>query len=86
MSTALLLMLLAGKAGAQEVSMQSLLREMVDRESLAEFRDEALYRTLQASSYNRASMAPDQPGWFADSMVCRVYGQRRTVREKQNGF
>lgn len=67
MSTALLLMLLAGKAGAQEVSMQSLLREMVDRESLAEFRDEAPYRTLQASSYNRASVAPDQPGWFADS-------------------
>lgn len=25
------------------------------------------YKTLQASSYNRASVSPDQPGWFADS-------------------
>ena len=25
------------------------------------------YRSLQASSYNRKSISPDQPGWFADS-------------------
>lgn len=64
---ALLLVLLAGKMKAQEVTMQSLLREMVDREKLTEFPTDVLYRTLQASSYNRASVAPDQPGWFTDA-------------------
>ena len=67
MSITLLLVLLVGKMKAQEVTMQSLLREMVDREKLTEFPTDVPYRTLQASSYNRASVAPDQPGWFADA-------------------
>lgn len=62
MSITLLLVLLVGKMKAQEVTMQSLLREMVDREKLTEFPTDVPYRTLQASSYNRASVAPDQPG------------------------
>lgn len=63
----MLLFLPAGMTKAQEVTMQSLLREMVDRERITEFSTELPYRTLQASSYNRASVSPDQPGWFADS-------------------
>lgn len=67
MAAALLLFLPAGMTKAQEVTMQSLLREMVNRESITEFSAELPYKTLQASSYNRASVSPDQPGWFADS-------------------
>lgn len=67
MAAAMLLFLPAGMTKAQEVTMQSLLREMVDREHITEFSTELPYRTLQASSYNRASVSPDQPGWFADS-------------------
>lgn len=67
MAAALSLFLPAGMTKAQEVTMQSLLREMVNRESITEFSAELPYKTLQASSYNRASVSPDQPGWFADS-------------------
>lgn len=52
--------------GQQEITMQQLLREMVDRNALTLWPDSVPYRTLQASSYNRASVAPDRPGWFAD--------------------
>lgn len=48
------------------VTMESLLREMVNRKKLTEW-PETSYRTLQASSYNRESVSPDLPGWFADS-------------------
>lgn len=51
---------------SQEISMQSLLRDLVNREQLTEFPKNPFY-CLQASSYNRASISPDQPGWFADS-------------------
>lgn len=67
MAATMLLFLPAGMTKAQEVTMQSLLREMVNREHITEFSTELPYRTLQASSYNRASVSPDQPGWFADS-------------------
>ena len=53
--------------GQTSITFQSLLREMVDREKITEFPTIAPYKTLQASSYNRASISPDQPGWFADS-------------------
>lgn len=49
------------------ITFQSLLREIVDREKITEFPTITPYKTLQASSYNRASISPDQPGWFADS-------------------
>lgn len=50
---------------AAPVTLEALLREMVDRDAIARFPEPA-YRTLQASSYDRASVAPDQPGWFAN--------------------
>ncbi len=62
----ILLLSIGVYAQAEEVTMQSLLREMVNREQLAEF-PTIPFRTLQASSYNRASVSPNLPGWFADS-------------------
>lgn len=40
---------------------------MVSREKLAEYPSGMPFKAMQASSYNRASVAPNQPGWFADS-------------------
>lgn len=51
---------------SQSISMQSLLRDMVNRERLAEY-PTSQFKSLQASSYNRQSVSPDKPGWFADS-------------------
>jgi len=53
------------KAQQQPVSFKSLLFEMTQDAQLARF-PEPVYKTLQASSYNRASVSPDKPGWFAD--------------------
>lgn len=50
----------------EEVTFQTLLREMVDRNAIAEY-PAVPYKVLQASSYNRASVSPDLPGWFEDS-------------------
>ena len=49
-----------------EINLTTLLNEMVNREQITRF-PESGYRCLQASSYNRESVAPDKPGWFADS-------------------
>jgi len=47
------------------VTIRSLLREMVDRDRLPQL-PTVPYVAGQASSYDRASVAPDQPGWFAN--------------------
>ena len=48
------------------ITLESLLDEMVDRDSQARS-PEIRWKSLQASSYNRESVARDKPGWFADS-------------------
>lgn len=53
-------------AQTSEVTMESLLYEIIDREGLARF-PLMDYQCLQASSYNRESVSPNLPGWFADS-------------------
>lgn len=59
----------AGPAHAEPVSLESLLREMTDREALARFPDPP-YTARQFSSYDRASVSPDQPEtWFANGDV-----------------
>ncbi len=60
------------------VSLQSLLSEMIDPTSIAKFPD-PYYTCKQASSYDRATVAPDQPGWFANN------DQGHFVREEMNG-
>ena len=49
-----------------QITMQSLLEKMVDRDNIAYF-PQTNYQCKQASSYNRESVSPDRPGWFADS-------------------
>ncbi|HRT29701.1 MAG TPA: DUF2961 domain-containing protein [Kiritimatiellia bacterium] len=48
------------------VTVRSLLAEMVDREEMARFPEPA-YTSRQFSSYDRGSVAPDQPGWYANN-------------------
>lgn len=54
------------KGKAEAVTFSGLLEEMTDRDSITRF-PSPVFRTLQASSYNRESVSPDKPGWFADS-------------------
>jgi hypothetical protein len=61
-----LLFVSSWKASGQEVTFQSLLNEMVNRDAIAEY-PTVPYKTLQSSSYNRVSVSPDLPGWFEDS-------------------
>jgi len=51
---------------AAPITLASLLEEMADTDRLAHFPSPA-YRSLQATSYNRASVRRGEPGWFADS-------------------
>jgi nicotinamidase-related amidase len=50
---------------APPISLASLLEEMVDREVLARWPAPA-YTCKQESSWDRRSVAPDKPGWFAN--------------------
>jgi len=63
-STLLAISLSFSAFAAQPVSMRSLLSEMTDRDAAARFQD---YRCLQASSYDRHSVAKGEKGWFANS-------------------
>ena len=57
----------AGAVAPQPISFLSLLAEMTNRDLLAVHpRAHAPHKCLQASSYDRGSTAPDQPGWFAN--------------------
>ena len=46
------------------VTLETLLDEMTDYTSAAEFPE---YSLRQTSSYDRRSVSPDQPGWFANN-------------------
>ena len=61
----MLLLYLTRPALAQEVCFASLLREAADRGAQARLSAPA-YSAWQASSYDRDSLAPDHPGWFAN--------------------
>ena len=51
--------------GADTITFESLLNEMVDRESITRF-PEPSYTCRQFSSYDRDSVGPDKKGWFAN--------------------
>jgi hypothetical protein len=59
------LLFLAGQVHAQTITFASLLDEMLDRERLARL-PAPPYTCRQASSYDRGTVAPDKPGWFAN--------------------
>jgi hypothetical protein len=73
-----LLFLIAVPLSAQTVTLSSLLSEMIDRDAITRFPEPA-YVCLQASSYDRASVAPDKPGWFANHDTAQF------IREETNG-
>jgi hypothetical protein len=50
---------------SETITLESLLREMVDNDAVARWPD-PLFICKQASSYDRAKVAPDKPGWFAN--------------------
>jgi hypothetical protein len=52
-------------AAAADITVASLLEEMIDRDRLPRLAAPA-FTTGQASSYDRASTAADRPGWFAN--------------------
>lgn len=53
-------------AGGKVISLESLLQEMVDFDSMARW-PVPFYTCRQASSYDRRRKGPDQPDWFANS-------------------
>ncbi len=64
-SSVVLIYYLCGCNKRQEINLATLLNEMVNRDQLANF-PKSDYKCLQSSSYNRESVSPDKPGWFAD--------------------
>lgn len=65
---------------SEPITIESLLREMVDREALARF-PETDFRLRQQSSYDRLSKTPDEPkGWFANKDNTKNF-----VRVEENG-
>ncbi|MES2439696.1 MAG: glycoside hydrolase family 172 protein [Verrucomicrobiota bacterium] len=65
------------------VTLDSLLDEMVDFESVARWPDPE-YKCLQASSHDRATVAPDQPGWFANDDHTRYLRTEETDGRREN--
>jgi len=67
LGASLLLLSWSQASAAAKVTLESLLKQMTDLSGLAEFPDPP-YVTKQFSSYDRASVTPDDPtGWFANA-------------------
>jgi hypothetical protein len=75
---ALLAAVFALPAVAAGITLESLLDEMTSLGRLAELSDPP-FRAARASSYDRAAVAPDQPGWFGN------VDHGNFVRVEQNG-
>jgi hypothetical protein len=58
--------LLQGGCSQSDVTFESLLREMVDRDAQARY-PSPFYSTKQFSSYDREAVSADSAGWFANS-------------------
>jgi len=51
---------------SQTITTGSLVKEMIDMKILVEYPNQA-YKSIQYSSYDRRSIHPDAPGWFANA-------------------
>jgi len=86
---ALFLSLLSGTLGlgsfaAETVTIESLLKEMTDRDAVARF-PAPEFRLKQHTSYNRASVSPDDPdGWFANGDFNKGDKARNFIRIEEN--
>lgn len=66
------------------ISVQSLLREMTDRDNAARY-PKTNFRLKQASSYNRASKTPDEPkGWFKNKDYNSGPKDKNFIRIEEN--
>ena len=69
---------------AQQVTIESLLNEMVNRDEVARF-PQSNFRLKQQSSYNRASKTPDEPkGWFNNKDFNPGAKDRNFIRIEEN--
>lgn len=57
----------------KQVSIESLLEEMINRSCITQFPDQA-YRLNQFSSYDRGSSSPGEDGWFANEDYTQFLG------------
>ncbi|MDG2013070.1 MAG: DUF2961 domain-containing protein, partial [Pirellulaceae bacterium] len=60
---------------ARPISFATLLEDMIDRTTIAEFPSPA-FLCKQFSSYNKESTDPDKPGWFANADSSFFYGHQ----------
>ncbi|MFI5378404.1 MAG: DUF2961 domain-containing protein [Tepidisphaerales bacterium] len=70
-------------SAAEPITLQSLLGEMIDRDRLARWPEPA-YTCKQASSYDRASVAPDKPGWFANNDTAQFIRTEKTAGREEH--
>jgi len=73
-----LFLFVAVPLSAETITLSTLLDEMIDRDALTRFPEPA-YVCVQASSYDRASTSPNEPGWFANRDTAQF------IREETNG-
>ena len=64
------------------ISTSSLLKELTDPAAIAKWPD-PFYRELQASSYDRKSVSPDKPGWFANKDASQFIRTENTNNRKE---
>jgi hypothetical protein len=69
--------LLAAACAQGEVTLESLLGELTDNTVVARW-PQPEFTCKQASSYDRATVAPDKPGWFANN------DQNQFIRTEEN--
>ena len=60
-------------SAAGEINLGTLLADMIDRGEIAEFPNPE-FLCEQCSSYNRESVTPGKPGWFANADSSFFYG------------
>ena len=68
-----LIQLYSQASSVQQIDLGTLLKDMTDRTKVAEFPNPE-FLCKQCSSYNRESVAPDKPGWFANADSSFFYG------------
>ncbi|MDO6737763.1 glycoside hydrolase family 172 protein [Wenyingzhuangia sp. 2_MG-2023] len=80
----LLLLIVGCQKEDSIISIESLLSEMINREQIANFPD-TNYRLKQESSYNRASLAPeDKEGWFMNKDFSSNKKDHNFIRIEEN--
>lgn len=63
---------------SQEISFKSLLEEIISYDAIARWPQPG-FVLKQASSYDRRSVSPNKPGWFANT------DQAQFIRTEENG-